>query len=98
MRVIEPHHEYARIRLFRGSGHREAHAESCIGARVSGWSSARSRSAATRVAAEFRIRAQVRPSLDTRRLSFMVKLTGFFDRNPALDVPALGGQCCVKAS
>ncbi len=51
-----------------------------------------------RVATEFRIRAQVQPSIDTRRPSFMLKLTGFFDRNPALGVPALGGHCRAKAS
>jgi Cu2+-containing amine oxidase len=51
-----------------------------------------------RVAAEFRIRAQGQPPIDTRRPSFMLKLNGFFDRNPALDVPALGGHCHAKAS
>jgi hypothetical protein len=67
-----------------------------IDARVPGWSSARSRSAATRVAAEFRIRAQVQPPVDTRSPSFMLKLTGFFARNPALGVPALGGHWPAK--
>ena len=33
-----------------------------------------------------------------RSPSFMLKLTGFFDRDPALDVPALGGHCPAKAS
>jgi hypothetical protein len=74
------------------------HIRMSIDARVPGWSSARSRSAATRVAAEFRIRAQVQPPIDTRRPSFMLKLTGFFDRNRTLDVPALGGHCHAKAS
>ena len=27
----------------------------------------------------------------------MLKLTGFFDRNPALGVPALGGHCHAKS-
>ena len=61
-------------------------------------SSARSRSAATRMAAESRTRAQVQPPHDTRRLSFMLKLTGFFDRNPAFGVPALGRHCHAEAS
>jgi hypothetical protein len=42
--------------------------------------------------AEFRIRAQVQPPIDTRRPSFLLKPTGFFDRNPILDVPAPGGH------
>ena len=48
--------------------------------------------------AEFRTRAQVQPPIDTRRPSFMLKPAGFFDRNPALDVPAPGGHCHAEAS
>jgi hypothetical protein len=51
-----------------------------------------------RCRAESRIRAQVQPPIDTRRPSFMLKPTGFFDRNPALDVPAPGGHCHAEAS
>ena len=51
-----------------------------------------------RCRAEFRIRAQVRPPIDTRRLLFMLKPTGFFGRIPALDVPAPGGYCHAEAS
>jgi hypothetical protein len=55
-------------------------------------------SPSTRVAAESRIRAQAQPPLDTRRPSFMLKLTGFFDRNPTPGVPALDGHCLAKTS
>jgi hypothetical protein len=48
--------------------------------------------------AEFRIRAQVQPPIDTRRPSFMLKPTGFFDCNPTLDVPVPGGHCQLEAS
>lgn len=48
--------------------------------------------------AESCIRAQVQPSIDTRRPSFMLKLTGFLDRHPALDVPAPDGHSHAKAS
>jgi hypothetical protein len=47
----------------------------------------------TRRRAEFRIRAQVQPPIDTRRPAFMLKPAGFSGRNPALDVPAPGGHC-----
>lgn len=43
-----------------------------------------------RCRAESRIRAQVQPPIDTRRLLFMLKPTGFFGRIPALDVPRAG--------
>jgi len=33
-----------------------------------------------------------------RRPSFMVKPTGFFDRNPTLDMAAPGGHCHAEAS
>jgi Cu2+-containing amine oxidase len=42
-------------------------------------------------------RAQVQPPIDTRGPTFMIKPAGFFDRNPALDVPA-GGHCHTEAS
>jgi hypothetical protein len=42
-----------------------------------------------------KLRSNTKRSLETitsasRRLSFMLKPTGFFDRNPTLDVPAPG--------
>jgi hypothetical protein len=51
-----------------------------------------------RCRAEFRIRAQVQPPIDTRRPSFMFKPVGLCDRNPALDVPVPGGHCDAEAS
>jgi len=48
--------------------------------------------------AEFRIGAQAQPPINTRRPSFMLKPAGFFDRDPALDVPAPGGHCHAEAS
>ena len=53
------------------------HIRMSIGARVPGWSSARSRSAATRVAAESASVPGCSRPLDTRRPSSMLKLTGF---------------------
>jgi hypothetical protein len=37
-------------------------------------------------------------AIDTRGPSFMLKPAGFFDRHPALDVPAPGGDCYAEAS
>jgi hypothetical protein len=51
-----------------------------------------------RCRAEFRIRAQVQPPIDTRRPSFMLKPAGFFDRNPTPGVPVPGGHCQLEAS
>jgi primary-amine oxidase len=31
-------------------------------------------------------------------IGFMLKPAGFFDRNPALDMPAAGGHCHEEAS
>jgi primary-amine oxidase len=33
------------------------------------------------------------PVMPTDRIGFMLKPDGFFDGNPALDLPRLGGSC-----
>jgi primary-amine oxidase len=39
------------------------------------------------------VRLEDWPVMPVTRTGFMLKPTGFFDRNPTLDVPAPGGHC-----
>jgi hypothetical protein len=41
--------------------------------------------------------AASRRGCGTRRPWFMIKSTGFLDRNPTLEVPAPGGRCHAEA-